>query len=200
MKSKNIRISIILGIILLSPLFLTHAQSSGKSIINSVLNKVTQTSKVQPQDLTGEWNYQGSACHFESNNILKNMGGAVAAEQVENQFDNYLSKIGIGVGTCKFAFSNGNTYNANLGKMPLNGKYTVEEATKQITLTYKGMAKIHGTVKKSGNNLQLLFDADNLLKLLKIASSMTNDSKLKAITTFTDMYDGLQLGFDLKKQ
>lgn len=200
---KSLRNSIVSGIIILlfTPLFHVQAQSSSRSILNNIVNKVTQSSDIKVEDLTGTWNYQGSACNFESSNILNKVGGTVAASQVESQFDNYLSKIGVKKGVGEFTFNSDNTYTANLGKVNLNGDYTLNESSKEITLTYlKGAAKVNGTVEKSGNNLQLLFDADNLLKLLKTVSSVTDNSTLKVITTITDTYDGVQLGFDLQKQ
>lgn len=200
---RSLRNRIVLGIVILlfTPSFHSQAQSSSKSILNNILNKVTQSSDVKAEDLTGKWNYQGSACNFESSNILNKMGGTVAASQVENQFDNYLSKIGVKEGVGVFSFNSDHTYTADLGKVNLSGDYTLNESSKEITLTYlKGMAKVNGTVEKSGNNLKLLFDADNLLKLLKTASSVTDNSTLKAITSITDTYDGVQLGFDLQKE
>lgn len=178
----------------------SQAQSNSKSILNNVLNKVVE-SNTGIGDITGRWMYQGSACNFESTNILKQAGGAVAASQVEKQFDEYLTKLGIREGTGEFTFNTDKTYSAILGKTKLNGNYTLDESSNTITLTYlKGVGKINASVAKSDNHLKLLFDADNLLKLLKVVSSATNNSTLKAITAITDTYDGVQLGFDLQKQ
>ena len=178
----------------------SSAQSNSKSIISSVLNKVV-ASNTGIGDIDGNWIYQGAACHFESDNILKQAGGAVAANQVEREFDEYLSKVGIRKGAGAFIFNADKTYSATLGRTKLNGNYTIDESSKTITLTYlKGVAKINASVAKSGNHLNLLFDADNLLKLLKLVGSATNNTTLKAVTTFTNAYDGVQLGFDLQKK
>ncbi|SFK35497.1 protein of unknown function [Porphyromonadaceae bacterium KH3CP3RA] len=178
----------------------SQAQSNSKSILNNVLNKVVE-SNTGVGDITGRWLYQGAACNFKSSNILKQAGGAVAASQVEKQFDEYLTKLGIREGAGEFTFNADKTYSAILGKAKLNGDYTLDESSNTVTLTYlKGVAKINASVAKSDNHLKLLFDADNLLKLLKVVSSATNNSTLKAITAITDTYDGVQLGFDLQKQ
>lgn len=181
-------------------IFQSYAQSDSKSKFNSFLNKVAE-SRTGTFDITGRWTYKGAACSFESGNILKKAGGAVASNQLEKQFDEYLSKLGITEGAGEFTFNADSTYSAILGKAKLNGDYTLDESNKTITLTYlKGMAKIDASVVKSGNSLQLLFDADSILRLLKIISVTTNNNTLKAVTAITDQYDGVQLGFDLQKQ
>jgi hypothetical protein len=176
-----------------------QSKSKSKSILNSVLNKVVESNKAG--DITGKWMYQGAACNFESDNILQRMGGAVAAGQVEKQFDEYLAKLGIKAGAGTFVFNADKTYSASLGKAKMSGEYALNEATGIITLTYlNGAAEIHAAIAKSNNEMKLLFDADNLLKFLKAASSTTNNSTLKAIVAITDAYDGVQLGINLKKQ
>lgn len=178
----------------------SQAQSNSNSIFNSILKKVVDTN-TGIGDISGKWNYEGSACNFESTNILKKAGGAVAAGQVEKKFDDYLSKVGIREGAGEFTFNADKTYSAVLGKAKFNGDYTIDESTNTITLTYlKGVAKINASVDKSDNQIKLLFDADNLLKLLKFVSSATNNSTLKAVTAITNSYDGIQLGFELRKQ
>jgi hypothetical protein len=164
------------------------------------LDKVVE-SNTGVRDIAGRWIYQGAACNFESDNILKQAGGAVAAGQVEKQADEYLAKLGIKKGAGEFTFNADKTYSAILGKTKLNGNYTLDESSNTVTLTYlKGAGRINASVVKSDNHLKLLFDADNLLKLLKTVSSATNNSTLKAITAITDAYEGVQLGFDLQKQ
>lgn len=181
-------------------IFQSQAQSNSKSTFNNLLNKVVE-SRTGTIDITGRWTYQGAACSFESSNILKQAGGAVAANQLEKQFDEYLTKMGIREGAGEFTFNVDSTYAAILGKTKLNGDYTLDESNKTITLTYlRGVAKINASVVKSGNRLQLLFDADSLLRFLKIVSATTNNSTLKAVTAITDQYDGVLLGFDLQKQ
>jgi hypothetical protein len=193
---KTIVVCIAVGCLSLSQL---QAQSKSKSILNNVLNKVMESNTVS--DISGKWIYQGSACNFESSNILQRAGGAVAAAQVEKQFDEYLAKLGIRRGIGEFVFNADKTYSASLGKAKMNGEYSLDEAAGTITLTYlNGVGQIHASVAKSNNHLKLLFDADNLLKFLKAVSAKTNNSTLKAIVAITDTYDGLQLGIDLQKQ
>jgi len=179
-----------------------QAQTNTKSLLNNILNKVSEaTSQNLDMDISGTWEYEGSACNFETSNILKQAGGALVANQVENKFDSYLAKIGIKEGAGSFIFNTDSTYSATLGKAKFSGNYTLDTDSKTVTLTYlKGIGKIKADVEKSSSSLQLLFDADNLLKMLKMINSAANNSTLKALTTLTDAYDGVQLGFELGKQ
>jgi len=45
----------------------------------------------------------------------------------------------------------------------------------------------------------LLFNADKLLKFLSTVSSISSNTTLKAINKLASEYDGMMLGFDLKK-
>lgn len=178
---------------------LSITQSQAQSMFKDIFNKVTKSATVS-KDITGRWTYQGSACSFKSDNILKQAGSVVAADQIEKQFDEYLSKVGIHKGVGEFIFNKDKSYKANLGKVKFNGNYTLNESATTITLTYMEMAKINASIERSGNSIKLLFDADSLLKLLKTVSSVSGNSTMKAISSIADAYDGVQLGFDLQKQ
>jgi len=54
------------------------------------------------EEFIGTWNYKGTACKFETENLLKKAGGAVVATQVEKQFNEYCNKLGIKDGNLLF--------------------------------------------------------------------------------------------------
>ena len=51
--------------------------------IGSFVNSVTANSNFSVDDLVGTWNYTSPAVTFDSENALKNVGGAAAATAVE---------------------------------------------------------------------------------------------------------------------
>ena len=63
-----------------------------KDNISKVVNAITGTT--ESIDMTGTWNYKGSAVEFESDNLLMKAGGAAAATMAENKLNEQLSKIG----------------------------------------------------------------------------------------------------------
>lgn len=67
-----------------------------KDNISKVVNAITGTPETI--DMTGTWNYKGSAVEFESENLLMKAGGAAAATMAENKLDEQLSKVGIKAG------------------------------------------------------------------------------------------------------
>ena len=71
-----------------------------KDNISKVVNAITGNTK--SIDMTGTWNYQGSAVEFESDNLLMKAGGAAAATMAESKLNEQLSKIGIRDGQMSF--------------------------------------------------------------------------------------------------
>ena len=67
-----------------------------KDNISKVVNAITGTPETI--DMTGTWNYKGSAVEFESENLLMKAGGAAAATMAENKLDEQLSKVGLKAG------------------------------------------------------------------------------------------------------
>lgn len=202
-KMKKIFQILFFCVLLTLPLAL-QAQTKDTASVSSlskIWTKLVSSSPLTVKNLEGNWNYRGSACTFETENLLKKAGGSLVASQVENKFDDYLTKIGIKQGACYFIFNEDSTYTAKLGLAKLSGSYSVNEKTKLVTMSYLlGMGKMRATAVKSGNNLKLMFDADNFLKMMKTLSMFTKDNSIEILAAMADMYDGMLLGFDLKKE
>ncbi|MDR1742472.1 MAG: DUF4923 family protein [Dysgonamonadaceae bacterium] len=196
--------NIILGaFVFFMPLFPAQAQSSARSVFRNILNELSgfMSSSFSAEDLAGNWDYQGAACNLKSSNFLKQMGGNLVNSQVESKLSDYLQKFGIKQGACEFTFNSDKTYSAKLGEVKLSGNYKLNVSTKQITLTHSQREeKINGVIEKSGGNMRLLFNADDLLALMKTVNAVSGSNSTKALAALTDLYDGVQLGFDLKKR
>ena len=61
-----------------------------KDNISKVVNAITGTT--ESIDMTGTWNYKGSAVEFESDNLLMKAGGAAAATMAENKLNEQLCR------------------------------------------------------------------------------------------------------------
>lgn len=178
----------------------TGSSSGGSSILNSLSSILGIGSSLKLTDLYGTWNYVGTDCRFESENLLKKAGGEVAAKQVEGKLDDIFSKVGIRNGACTFIFNSDNTFAATLGAKKISGTYAFDESAKKMTLTYLlGLGNLEANVTKTGSNLSLLFDADRILKLMTLLSSMSNNTYVKAAGSLAGEYDGMLVGFELKK-
>lgn len=175
--------------------------SNTTSLIGSILGSVLGgSSTVSQSDLVGTWNYQGADCVFESENLLAQAGGAIAANKVENELNTHLSKFGIKQGSCSFTFNKDNTYTANIGGRTLQGTYSLDSKNKKIKMTYlAGLASMSPRIAKQNGKLSLLIEGDKLLTLMKGASVLSKGTSLGAISTILNNYQGLYIGMQLSK-
>ncbi|MGN0035875.1 MAG: DUF4923 family protein [Bacteroidaceae bacterium] len=170
------------------------------SFLQGLINKVVETvTTVAEDDIYGTWNYRGSACTFESDDLLKKAGGEVAARQVEKKMDETFAKVGIKEGMCSYTFNEDKTFSAVMGKKTLNGTFEYDAKEKTLTMTFFKLAKMNVTVKRTGRNMDLLFDADKLLKVLQLASSVSSLKSVAALGKVAEQFDGLLLGYQLEK-
>ena len=161
-----------------------------KDNISKVVNAITGTPETI--DMTGTWNYKGSAVEFESENLLMKAGGAAAATMAENKLDEQLSKVG-------FTFNADSTFTSTVGKKTLKGTYSYDASAKQVDLKFLKLLNLHAKVNCSSSSLELLFNSDKLLKLLAFIGSKSNSTALKTVSSLADNYDGMMLGFELSK-
>lgn len=187
--------------------FTTHSANaqSWKDIFNienvskavDVVKEVTGTAVVK--DITGKWNYSGSAVQFDSDNLLNKAGGTVAASTVESQLDAQLSKVGITAGATSFTFNEDGSFTSIVGKRTLKGTYTYDSSASTIHMKFSGLIGMDAAVSGSSSAMSMLFDADKLLQLVTFLGSKVNNATIKSITTIAESYDGMKLGMEMKR-
>jgi hypothetical protein len=158
-------------------------------LINNFLPKV---------EIPGTWSYLDVAVEFDSDNILSSAGGAVAAETVEDKLAPMLAKVGIKPGAFTFTFEEDGTLTTQIGKKPLNGKWVYDEKAEVVTITILNKEYAIRMVV-SGDNINILFEADKLLELLKSISSKSSNATLTAVGALVQSYNGMNLGFECQK-
>ena len=167
-----------------------------KDNIEKVVNAVTCNQKI---DMTGTWTYSGSAIEFESDNLLQKAGGAAAAAVAEKKLDEQLAKVGIKDGQVSFTFNADSTFTSTVGKRTMTGTYSYDATDKVVHLRYFKLLNMNAKVNCTSTNMDLLFNSDKLLKLIAFISSKSSSTTLKTISSLADSYDGMMLGFALKK-
>lgn len=199
MKKNFLSLSLLVALMLTATTAQAQSWSDlfNKDNISKVVNAIT--GNAQSIDMTGTWNYQGSAVEFESDNLLMKAGGAAAATMAENKLDEQLSKIGIKEGQMSFTFNADSTFTSTVGKKKLSGTYSYNASTKQVDLKYLKLLNLHAKVNCTSNSLELLFKSDKLLKLMAFIGSKSNSTALKTVSSLADNYDGMMLGFQLEK-
>ena len=195
MKRKLLSFAVLITLLLVPTV--NRAQSIkdlfNKDNISKVVNAVT--GHTETVDMTGTWRYTGSAIEFESENLLKKAGGTVAASAAEEQ----LAKVGIKEGQLSFTFNADSTFVSTLGKRKLNGTYSYDAGTQMLHLRYMKLIPMNAKVNYTTQQMDLLFEADKLLKLITFLSSKSSSATLKAISSLADSYDGMMLGYELKR-
>lgn len=181
----------------------TTTQSSGAAgILGAVLGAVLgQNNQISKEQLVGTWTYNGAACKFESENLLKQAGGDLIASSVEGKIDDTFSKIGIKKGSSSITFNSDGTCNLALGSRAISGTYEFEQSTGKLTVTGTiGLVKTEGyVVKNSDSSISLLFDADKLLDMVNMISAQTSNTSIKTISSLLGSYDGIKVGMNLTK-
>lgn len=181
----------------------TSTQSSGTAgILGAVLGSILgQNNQLSKDQLVGTWNYNGAACKFESENLLKQAGGEFIASSVEGKIDDAFSKIGIQKGSSSITFASDGTCNLAMGSRAISGTYEFDPATGKLTVTGTvGLVKTEGyVVKNSDSSISLLFDADKLLDMVNLISAKTSSTSIKTISSLLGSYDGIKVGMNLTK-
>ncbi|MDE7355634.1 MAG: DUF4923 family protein [Rikenellaceae bacterium] len=185
-------------------------KKSAKGVLKDIFNKVSDVTstivdyRLTPKSLEGTWSYVGSACMFESDELLKKAGGAAAAAKITDKLDSQLALIGVKEGGLTYTFRADTTFTSKTGKfLSVGGKYVLDGDNDKIELQYRiasfRFMTVNATIRRKGKNIELLFPAHKLLTVLQMAGKI-NTTTSKAIGALAEQYDGLMLGYELKKQ
>ncbi len=170
-----------------------------KSILSGVAKAVVGNKATTASSIIGTWTYSGPECQFESENLLAKAGGEMAAKEVEEKMIAVYNKVGMN--NIRYTFNEDGTYSYQMKKRTVTGSYVFDDAAKTITMTGKLGLKTVAYVSVTGNDMSMVFKADKLMSILKTitgAASKVN-STAATINSVAEAYDGLMLGFELKK-
>ena len=166
--------------------------------MGNILSSVIGLDKITQESLIGTWKYNGPGCAFTSENLLAKAGGEIAASKIEEQLSAQYSKLGMSASNTYIQFKEDGTFAAKIKGKAWNGSYTFDETQSQIQL--KGLLlNMTGYVKKETNGISVLFESKKLLSLVQTLSSLSGNSQLSTIGEISKSYDGVRIGFDLKK-
>lgn len=173
------------------------AMTNGTGVVNAI-SSVIGLDKVKAQNLIATWSYSGPGCAFTSENLLAKAGGEVAAVQIEEKLLPYYKQVGISSSNTFITFNEDGTFTSKIAGTPFSGKYTFDEATQKITL--KGLLlSVNCYAKKEINGISILFEAKKLLTVLQTMSAMSGNKDLQTIGDLSRNYEGVRVGFDMKR-
>lgn len=171
-----------------------------KSVLSGVVKNVVGDKTTTASSIIGTWTYAGPECQFESDNLLAKAGGEVAAKEVEEKIQKVYEKVGMD--GCQYTFSEDGSYSCTIKGKTSSGTYTFDSDAKTVTMKSKLGIKTVAYVTVTGDDMSLVFKADKLMSVLKTITSAAAsvNSTASTISSIADSYDGLRLGFELKKK
>ena len=149
--------------------------------------------------LKGTWTYTGPACEFESDNLLSKAGGSAVSIKIENKITPVLKKYGVqGI---VYTFDGNGNYTTKIKKRTIKGTYTFDSKKKTITFKPHYGKEYTANVSILKNQMTLVFNADKLMHVLQTISNTAakQNSTAATINTLMKSYNGMRLGFRLKK-
>ena len=171
-----------------------------KSVLSGVVKSVVGDKTTTESSIIGTWAYTAPECQFESDNLLAKAGGEVAAKVVEEKIQAVYEKVGMD--SCEYTFGEDGSYSCTVRGKTSSGTYTFDSEAKTVTMKSKLGIKTVAYVTVTGDSMSLVFKADKLMSVLKTVTSAVSgvNSTASAINSIADSYDGLRLGFELKKK
>ena len=85
-----------------------------------------------------------------------------------------------------------------MGERYVEGNYELNVETKELTMTF-GMFKTVTNLVYDAGTINLVYQSDGLLRLLKAVGSKSNNSTFALLNTLLNQYDGLRIGMAFTK-
>lgn len=174
-----------------------------KDAVQNLAGTLLQQNDLTVADLVGTWKYNAPACEFQSDDLLKKAGGSLVSNQIEEKLSGIYSKVGLTADQFSYTFVADSSFTCQLKDRAISGTVSKEADSEQFVLHYsavQGLLNI-GSVKvfirKSGDTLSIMYEADKLLKVLSAIGNATQNTTLNTIGQLAEGYDGLLVGYEL---
>ena len=172
-----------------------------KDILSGVVGQVVGDKATTETSIIGTWDYVGPDCQLKGDDLLKNIGGDAAGAEVEKKMEPIYAKAGLN--TIQYTFNEDKTCSYTIKGKTTKGTYEFDAEAKTITIkTGKLGVKVTANVVTLGSNMSFLFDADRILSVVKTITGATSslNKTASAANKLLEQFDGMMVGFELKKQ
>jgi Zn/Cd-binding protein ZinT len=172
-----------------------------KDILTGVVGQVVGDKATTETSIIGTWDYVGPDCQLKGDDLLKNIGGDAAGAEVEKKMEPVYAKAGLN--TIQYTFNEDKTCSYTIKGKTTKGTYEFDAEAKTITIkTGKLGVKVTANVVTLGSNMSFLFDADKILSVVKTITGATSslNKTASAANKLLEQFDGMMVGFELKKQ
>lgn len=173
------------------------AVTQGGTAIN-ILYDVIGATKLSQQDIIGTWSYCGPGVAFTTEKLLAKAGGEIAAAKARQELEEPYKSIGIKSKNTYFTFKQDNSFEGKVDGTPVSGTYSYDPETSAVNLKML-LFSTTGYLTRNAKGISLLFESKKLLQALQLVAAISGDSTLGTIGELSKNYDGIRMGFDLKK-
>lgn len=171
-----------------------------KSILSGVAKAVVGDKATTATSIVGTWEYVAPACQLKGGNLLTNIGGDAAGTEVEKKMEGIYAKAGLN--TIQYTFNEDKTCSYVIKGKRVEGTYEFNAEAKTVTIkTGRIGVKITANIVTLGSNMSFLFEADKVLSVVKTITGVASklNSSAATINTLASKFDGMLIGFELKK-
>lgn len=171
-----------------------------KDVLSGVAKSVVGDKLTNEKSIIGTWAYADPDCQFESDNMLAKAGGEAASGKIEEQLAKLYEKLGMD--EVSYVFNEDSTYSSTMKGVTTKGTYTFDAEAKAIAMKTRLGLSMTAHVVVTGSTMSILFEADKLLSGLQAVTNLASkvNSNASLISDLSGSYDGMMLGFELKKQ
>lgn len=178
-----------------------------KSAATTAADRLTDGQATQ-RLMVGSWNYASPGVKLESDNVLASAGALAAEGKLEARLESLYTLAGIRAGACSVVFGEEGDFTLRIGTRDFSGTYTYEGATHEVTLRFEAerlkrddVGGFTGRAYADGGDLQLLFPATRLLKLVEGVGEKLSllGGSLASVSALAGQFDGLYVGFTFNK-
>lgn len=172
-----------------------------KDILTGVVKNVVGDKTTTANSIVGTWTYVAPDCQLKGDNLLTNIGGDTAGNEIEKQLEPVYQKTGLN--TIQYTFNEDKTCSYTVKGKKVEGTYEFDPEAKTITIKGGRLGvKTTAQVVTLGSNMSFLFDADKIFSVVKTITGAASkfSTQAAAINKLTEKFNGLLVGFELKKQ
>ena len=172
-----------------------------KDILTGVVGQVVGDKATTETSIIGTWDYVGPDCQLKGDDLLKNIGGDAAGAEVEKKMEPIYAKAGLN--TIQYTFNEDKTCSYTIKGKTTKGTYEFDPEAKTITIQ-AGRLKVKTVahVVTLGSNMSFVFDANKIFSVVKTITGAASSLNASAstISKLLEEFDGMMIGFELKKQ
>ena len=172
-----------------------------KDILSGVVTEVVGDKATTATSIVGTWEYVGPDCQLKGDDLLKNIGGQAAGEELEKKLEDIYQKAGLN--TIQYTFNEDKTCSYTVKGKKVEGTYEFDAEAKTVTIKAGKLGvKTTAHIVTLGSNMSFVFEADKLLSVVKTITGVASkfNTSAAAINELANQFDGMMLGFELKKK